>query len=152
MLVITILISAHESSSKGLLFTIGQTVEELWNMSLPEWRRNCPACFVSLVYLYYEAFAADPFISEYLMFLLSFWLSVFLQLSSVPLFLFLCLLKSVKFYFLPHSCCLILSLFPHPYCCRSWEFCCCVCVYFLFTSVLLFCICEICSRCSYNSI
>lgn len=28
----------------------------------------------------------------------------------------------------------------------------CVCVYFLFTSVLLFCICEICSRCSYNSI
>lgn len=35
----------------------------------------------------------------------------------------LCLLKKVRFYFLPNSCCLILSLF---FCisCLSWEFCC----------------------------
>ena len=61
--------------------------------------------------------------------------SLFYFFLFSTLFLFLCLLKSAVFYFLPRIFALF-SPFPRfPHCLRiSGEFCCCACVCFLFTS------------------
>lgn len=83
----------------------------------------------------YEAFATDPFISE----VFALFYFVFLQLSSVHLFLFLFLLYCVIFYVKPHFCCLLCLIFSLysciSYCCFciSWEFCCCVCLFVFFS-------------------
>ena len=80
-------------------------------MLLSEWRTNCQACFCQLDLIAVEPwrFSADPFNCEALnTYTFLFYL---LQLCCVHLLSFLCLLQSVVFYFLPHSCCLLASCF-----------------------------------------
>lgn len=86
-----------------------QTVKELWNVLLSEWRTNCQACFCQLDLIVVEPwrFSADPFNCEALYtYTFLFYL---LQLCCVHLLSFPRLLQSVVFYFLPHSCCLLAS-------------------------------------------
>lgn len=100
-----------------------QTIKELCNVSLSEWRRNCQACFVcqlSLIIVELWSICSWP-IYLWTPHTFTFFFLLFFPLTL--LYTCLCLLKKVRFYFLPNSCCLILSLF---FCisCLSWEFCC----------------------------
>lgn len=123
-----------------LCLSEGETVRLIFSL-----RFNCSG---TMKHLLLTHLSLNPSYFYVLFYVLSFYNSL-----QYTCFFFSCLLKSAIFYFLPPLC-LIFSLFLCiPHCLSVMGILLpCLCFFFFFLSVLLLHICEICSRCSYNSI